>query len=295
MPPSNRSINPRVHSAPQAAEIWVTGADRWRDPDQDLPADFAHHRVEHCRELRKPLDPAAFIDEVRTQMRDELDAFHDALPTLSWVQIADRPAGAIKLSPLDAVAEPTGLRRLKSEVLRRWGAVLLVDMLKEAVLRTGCLREVTSLAGRSALSPEVLAERLMLAIYGYGTNTGLRAVAAGVHTHSEEDLRYVRRRYLTLETARQIAVQIANATFAVRAQAVWGAGSTAVASDSTHVAAFDQNILTQWHSRYGGRGVMIYWHVERDSMAIHSRGSRLAEPGRGVPVGVPLPALLVLG
>ena len=117
----------------------------------------------------------------------------------------------------------------------------------------------------------MLAERLVLAIYGYGTNTGLRAVAAGAHTHAEEDLRYVRRRYLTLEAARQIAVQIANATFAVRAEAVWGAGSTAVASDSTHVAAFDQNIFTQWHSRYGGRGVLIYWHVERDSMAIHSQ------------------------
>ncbi|MDN5917571.1 MAG: Tn3 family transposase, partial [Pseudonocardia sp.] len=252
-------------------EIWVAGADRWRDPDQDLPADFAHHRIEHYRELRKPLDPGAFVDEVRGQMRAELDALDAALPGLGWVQITERAAGAIKLSPLDAVAEPTGLRRLKAEVLRRWGAVPLVDMLKEAVLRTGCLREVTTLAGRSALSADVLAERLVLAIYGYGTNTGLRAVAAGVHTHTEEELRYVRRRYLTPEAARQIGVQIANATFAVRATPVWGAGSTAVASDSTHVAAFDQNILTQWHSRYGGRGVLIYWHVERDSMAIHSQ------------------------
>jgi TnpA family transposase len=37
------------------------------------------------------------------------------------------------------------------------------------------------------------------------------------------------------------------------------------------VGAFDQNIFTQWHSRYGGRGVLIYWHVERKSMAIHSQ------------------------
>jgi TnpA family transposase len=48
-----------------------------------------------------------------------------------------------------------------------------------------------------------------------------------------------------------------------------GEGSTAVASDSTHVGAFDQNIFTQWHSRYDGREVLLYWHVERKSMAIH--------------------------
>ena len=44
-----------------------------------------------------------------------------------------------------------------------------------------------------------------------------------------------------------------------------------MASDSTHVRAFDQNILTEWHSRYHGRGVLIYWHVERKSMAVHSQ------------------------
>jgi TnpA family transposase len=44
-----------------------------------------------------------------------------------------------------------------------------------------------------------------------------------------------------------------------------------VASDSTHFGAFDQNIFTEWHSRYGGRGVLIYWHVERKSMVIHSQ------------------------
>jgi TnpA family transposase len=156
-------------------------------------------------------------------------------------------------------------------VQRRWGTVPLIDMLKEAALRTGCLRAVTGIAGRADLAPEVLAERLLLAVYGYGTNTGLRAVAAGDHGHSEDDLRYVRRRFLTPEAARAMAVELANATFAVRQQAIWGEGSSAVASDSTHVAAFDQNIFTQWHSRYGGRGVLIYWHVERGSMAIHSQ------------------------
>ena len=64
---------------------------------------------------------------------------------------------------------------------------------------------------------------------------------------------------------------IADATFAVRDAALWGAGSTAVASDSTHVRALDQNILTEWHSRYHGRGVLIYWHVEKGSMAVHSQ------------------------
>ncbi len=254
-------------------EIWVVGADRWRNPDEDLPVDFEAHRVAHYAALRKPLDPTAFIDQLRGEMADELAALDAALPKLPWLEIADRgKQGPIKLTDLDAAPEPRNLRRLKAEVRTRWGTVPLIDMLKEAVLRTGCLNAVTAAAGRGDLAPDVLAERLLLAIYAYGTNTGIRAIAGNAQTgHSEDDIRYVRRRYLTAEVARAIAVEIANATFAARAQAVWGAGSTAVASDSTHFGAFDQNIFTEWHSRYRGRGVLIYWHVERKSMAIHSQ------------------------
>ena len=254
-------------------EIWVVGADKWRNPDEDLPADFEVHRAAHYAALRKPLDPTAFIDHLRDEMREALAALDTSLPKLAWLEIADRGKnGPIKLTDLDAAPEPRNLRRLKNEVRTRWGTVPLIDMLKEAVLRTGCLAGVTGAAGRGDLAAEVLAERLLLAIYAYGTNTGIRAIAGNaVHGHTEDDIRYVRRRYLTAEVARTIAVEIANATFAARAQSVWGAGSSAVASDSTHFGAFDQNIFTEWHSRYGGRGVLIYWHVERKSMAIHSQ------------------------
>ena len=103
-------------------------------------------------------------------MRAELDALHDALPRLDWLQIAERREGNIKLTPLDAAPEPRNLRLLKKEIAARWGTVPLIDMLKEAVLRTGCLTAATSAAARGDLDPNVLAQRLLLAVYAYGTN-----------------------------------------------------------------------------------------------------------------------------
>ena len=49
------------------------------------------------------------------------------------------------------------------------------------------------------LAAQALFERLLLVIYAYGTGTGIRAAAAGDHDHSEDDLRYVRRRFLNVE------------------------------------------------------------------------------------------------
>ena len=154
------------------------------------------------------------------------------------------------------------------------GTLPLLDMLTETALRTSCLDAFTPAGTRGDIAAATLFQRLLLTVYAYGTNTGIRAVAGGEHGHSEDELRYVRRRYITVESCRQAARVIANATFAARQAWLWGEGSTAVASDSTHFKAWDQNIFTEWHSRYrnGKRGVLIYWTVEKGgAMAVHSQ------------------------
>jgi TnpA family transposase len=82
---------------------------------------------------------------------------------------------------------------------------------------------------------------------------------------------HTRRRWIDADGLREATRRVVEATLAVRHPRVWGEGTTACASDSKHFGAFDQNLMTEWHARYGGRGVMIYWHVERGSVCIHLR------------------------
>ncbi len=56
----------------------------------------------------------------------------------------------------------------------------------------------------------------------------------------------------------------------MRDETWWGSG-TACASDSKRFGAWESNLMTEWHARYGGPGVMIYWHVERKSACIYSQ------------------------
>ena len=252
-------------------EIWVVGADKWRNPDEDLPQDFENRRQENYAELNLPLAASEFTRALKEQMRRELAALNAALPALDWLEISNRKAGAIKLTALDALPEPRNLRALKQACIARWGTVALIEMLKEAALRTGALRAFTGVGTRGSLPEAVLIERLLLIAYAYGTNSGLRTVASADHPHSEEDLRYTARRYYTPAGLKAAGAQIANATFAARQAWIWGESTTTVASDSSHFGSFDRNIFTEWHARYGGRGVLVYWHVERGRMAIHSQ------------------------
>jgi TnpA family transposase len=256
-------------------EIWVHGAYKWRNPDLDLPADFEEQRAENYATLRKPLDARRFTAELIEEMDFELSALNDSLPDLDWLQIAERKkGGAILLTPLDAAPEPRNLRRLKAAVRSRWGVVPLLDMLTETALRTGCLDALIPAGVRIDLDPREVLERMLLVVYALGTGAGIRSAAAGDHPYSEADLRYARRRFLSVPGARQVARVIANATFAARHAWLWGQGTSAVASDSTHFSAYDQNIFTEYHSRYkrAKRGVLIYWTVDTvGAMAIYSQ------------------------
>lgn len=96
-------------------EIWVVGADPWRNPDEDLPQDFEQRRRENYRELRKPLDLTVFIADLRQEMTDALTALNTAVPSLDWLTITDRASGAITVTKYEAAPGPRNLRRVKAE------------------------------------------------------------------------------------------------------------------------------------------------------------------------------------
>src|SRR6266487_3959547 len=105
------------------------------------------------------------------------------------------------------------------------------------------------------------------------TNMGVRrVVATGADQHGETEatLRRVRRLYVNRDNLRRAITRLVNATFAVRDTGLWGAG-TACASDSKKFGSWQSNLMTEWHNRYGGAGVMVYWHVERKSVCVYSQ------------------------
>ena len=79
-------------------------------------------------------------------------------------------------------------------------------------------------------------------------------MCSGGGEDSHGDLHYIRRRYITKEHMRAAIAKVCNAIFQVRNPDIWGEATTACASDSKKFGAWDQNLMTEWHVRYGGRG-----------------------------------------
>jgi TnpA family transposase len=255
-------------------EIWVVGANRFRNPDDDLPADFAMRRAACYENLGLPTDARAFTHALRTEMSEGLAQLNKEMPRNPGVRLDPRRHYPIVVSPLEPQPVPSNLEALKGELDRRWPMTGLLDILKETDLRVNLTDAFSTAARREAIDRDEVRRRLLLCLYGLGTNAGLNRLAVGRHGFTYKELLHTRRHYIDAEALRDATRRVVNATLAVRHPRVWGEGTTACASDSKHFGAFDQKLMTEWHVRYGGRGVMIYWHVERGSVCIYSRLKR---------------------
>lgn len=113
-----------LREAIRRREISVVGANRWRDPEDDLPSDFEANRDVHYASLRQPLDAGAFIADLQGRLTAALSCLDRGLAggTTGGVRITSRRGEPwIVVPTLDALPEPQTLHALKQEVLRRWG------------------------------------------------------------------------------------------------------------------------------------------------------------------------------
>jgi len=139
-------------------EIWIEGANRYRDPDEDLPTDFSQKRATYYEALHQPTEADVFIEKLKEEMRKALRSLDGAMPRIrdKVRLLPNRKKKPISITPLAPQPEPRNLLSLKQEVGSRWPNTALLDMLKETALRTGFPDVLTSVASRERLPRDVL-------------------------------------------------------------------------------------------------------------------------------------------
>lgn len=257
-------------------EIWVAGSRRYRDPEEDLPQDFENKKAAYYDILDVPQDAKTFTASLRKELTRRLKTLNDEMPSNSKAKIILKKDGyRISISPFDPQVDPESITMFKQQITERWSGTSFLDVLKETDLRVYFSQFLRSGTERSHMEKATLQRRLLLCRFGLGTNTGIKSMASGPGD-DYKDLLYIRRRFLSIEGLRHAITQVVNATLDVRLPQIWGQATTACSSDSKQFGAWDQNLLTEWHLRYGGRGVMVYWHVEKNAACIYSQFKRVS-------------------
>lgn len=251
--------------------IWIDGAFRFRNPEHDLPRDFNNNREYYYNLLGLPLNVNEFIAPRKVDLHTNLKALNDNILLNDKVEITNKDGGHIKITPYGPQAEPANIKKLHQAIKNEYGTINLIDMLKESDLQIEFTNLMHTVASKESIPRDILQFRILLCLYAMGTNTGLKCVSSANESVNYDDLRYVKRRYITVDNVRLILIEIINKIIEMRDPRIWGTASTSVACDSKKISVWDQNLMVEWHARYKGRGVMVYWHVDENALCVYAQ------------------------
>jgi hypothetical protein len=111
-------------------ESFVPGAKKFRNPDDDLPADFEIKRAQYYADLDIPINPEDWIKGLQAEMVQALTELNGTIKTNDKVKITS--TGKIKLTPLKPQLPPVNLEKLGDELEQRWPQTTILDIFKEA-------------------------------------------------------------------------------------------------------------------------------------------------------------------
>ena len=118
--------------------------------------------------------------ELQASLRTALSTLAQAVATDSagGVRITTRGCEPwISVPAIGKVPEPPTLGAFSAEIQRRWGTLDLLEVLKDADFLTGLTDEFSSMAAREVTARAAVRRRLLVVLFGLGTNMGLKRIA----------------------------------------------------------------------------------------------------------------------
>jgi Tn3 transposase DDE domain/Domain of unknown function (DUF4158) len=267
----------RLQRALKCKEVWVEGSHAFRNPNDDLPADWddSARRTAHYQKLGQPLEASKFVESLRERLTAALRDFNGILPGQSHVRICypnkkNRERGLFSVAKLRPQKEPKSLDLIKDGIGQNYGMLELLDIFVEADRLVDFTRFFTHSGTKEIRSRENLRPLLILDLFGEGTNMGIKRVASSNSRYSYQELLYVHKTYFSPEALRNANGAVVNKILEIRNPRLWGEGH-ACASDGKRFPSWSQNLMSEWRSRYRGSGVLVYWHVETNAVCIYSQ------------------------
>jgi TnpA family transposase len=105
---------------------------------------------------------------------------------------------------------------------------------------------------------------------GYGCNLGPSQTARSIQGLDRRQVAFVNQRHVTEEALDAAIVTVINAYAGIDLQKRWGLGRSASA-DGTQWEVYPQNLISEYHIRYGGYGGIGYYLVADSYIALFSR------------------------
>jgi len=212
-----------------------------------------------------PVEGAAFVAHMKARLTRVAQETDKAFPDNTHLRIEN---GEPILRRPEKASTPTGLRNFEQLIADRLEPTHLLDILRDTEHWLHWTRFFGPISGHDAKLDDPLS-RYLATIFCYGCQLGPAQTARSLGNVDRRQLSWIHWRHITEDGLEKAIREIINAYHRFALPKRWGTGKSA-SVDGTKWDMYEQNLLSEYHIRYGGYGGIGYYHVSDTYIALFS-------------------------
>ena len=251
----------------KSGDLCIEGSEKYADYREQLISweEYEQGVEAFCDQAGLPSNRSSFGECIRSDLARVANDTDLSFPQNKQVRIENGQAVVTKLK---AKSAPEGLKALERYIADNLEPINILDMLADTEYWLNWTRFFGPISGHDA-KLEDPDQRYLTTVFCYGCNLGPTQTARSLGTMDRKQIAWINQRHVTEENLEEAIRYVLNSYNKFLLPKYWGTGERASA-DGTKWDLYEQNLLSEYHIRYGGYGGIGYYHVSDTYIALFS-------------------------
>jgi TnpA family transposase len=252
----------------KSGDVFVPGGERYDDYREELVdnATFLEELKGYGEAAGVDTEPELFITMLRDQLRAKCLEVDARLPENVDTDIIN---GRLVLKKLKRTAISQAILAVDQLITDRLEETSIVDVLVDVTHWMDLDKHFKPLSGTESRIKD-LRNRVVTTLFCYGCNLGPTQTARSIRGLNRRQYSWLNLKMVTEDTLERACTDIINAYNKYELPSYWGSGKS-VSADGTKWSMYEENMLSEYHIRYGGYGGIGYYHTSDNYVALFSR------------------------
>ncbi|MDN5370418.1 MAG: hypothetical protein PWP74_1726 [Shewanella sp.] len=252
-----------------SVDLFVAQSEQYKDYREGMVDDetFSRELPLYAQQVGLPLlEPKVFIKELQQKLTTLAQEVDRRFPENSQAEIRD---GKLSLKRASTPRPAAAIQRIDDAITERLETTSIVDVLVDAEHWLGLSNLFYPHSGNVSRLDDH-AQRFVTTLFCYGCNLGPTQTARSIKGISPKQVAWLNLKQVNEDRLDKAVAQVINAYNKFELPKFWGSGKHA-SVDGSKWDLNEQNLMSEYHIRYGGYGGIGYYHVSDTYIALYSR------------------------
>jgi TnpA family transposase len=253
----------------KSADICIVDSEDFSDPRDQFVSmeEFWEKLPKYAEVVGLPSDSAGFTAHIKEHLSCQAQKHEEAYPENKEFSV--EPDGNLWLAKLKAKKKVPGVDELTEIIKSRIPQRNILDIIVDTLKTLNWCKSFGPITGFESKIKDPLMS-YAVTTFCYGCNLGPMQTERSLPVLSRKHLEWINRRHITEEKLEKAINVLVNGYNRFLLPTYWGTGETASA-DGTRWDVYENNLVSEFHVRYGSYGGIGYYHVSDKYIALFSR------------------------